>query len=109
MENSIIEILKIFVLASILFVWVVRYGNIVEEFKFYGYPNWLRDIVGIFKIAFAVMLFNQNILVIKTGAIGISILMICALITHLKVKNPIPKMFPSAILLTINVVICMGH
>ena len=105
MGNTIIEMLKIFTMGAILFVWVVRYANIVEEFRLYGYPNWLRDIVGILKISFAIMLLNQNVDIIKTGSLGISVLMICALLTHLKVKNPIPKMFPAATLLLINLFI----
>lgn len=105
MNNSLLEVLKIFVLSSILFVWVIRYSNIIEEFKFYNLPNWLRDFVGILKIAFAIMLLNDNVLIVKIGAIGISALMICALLTHLKVKNPPAKMLPSATLLVINMVI----
>lgn len=105
MEYNILEILKIIVLASILFVWVIRYANIIEEFKSYGYPSWLRDIVGIFKIAFAIMLLNESSFVVQVGAAGISFLMICALLTHLKVKNPVSKMLPSAALLIINLVI----
>ena len=33
MENTFIEVLKILVFTSVLFVWVVRYHNIIEEFK----------------------------------------------------------------------------
>jgi hypothetical protein len=102
MNNSLLEILKIFVVSSILFVWVIRYSNIIEEFKIYTLPNWLRDLVGILKIAFAIMLFNENVLIVKVGAIGISVLMICAILTHLRVKNTPAKMLPSAILLVIQ-------
>ena len=41
--SSIIGTLKLLVLASVLFVWFVRYDNIVKEFIEYKYPNWLRD------------------------------------------------------------------
>ncbi len=105
MENSLLEIFKIFVAASIFFVWVIRYSNIIEEFKSYTLPNWLRDLVGIFKIAFALMLFNENTFIVQVGAAGIAILMVCALFTHVRVKNPFSKMIPSAALLTINMVI----
>lgn len=105
MSFNMVEILKIMVLSSILFVWVIRYSNIIEEFKSFGYPNWLRDLVGIFKIAFAIMLINQNISIVQLGAIGISVLMVCALLTHLKIKNNISKMLPAASLLAINLTI----
>lgn len=105
MANGLIEILKIVVLVSILFVWVIRYENIVKEFKTYGYPAWLRDIVGIFKISFAVMLMSQNSLLVQVGSLGIAGLMLSALLTHLKMKNPIPLMLPSFALLCASLAI----
>ena len=50
MLSFFLEFLKVFVAVSIFFVWVPRYHNIVEEFKTYQYPDWLRDIVGILKL-----------------------------------------------------------
>lgn len=41
---------------SIFFVWVVRYNNIIQEFKQYGLPEWLRDLVGILKLTFSLLL-----------------------------------------------------
>ena len=79
--------------------------NIIEEFKLFGYPQWLRDFVGIQKIAFSLMLFNQDVFIVKFGALGISLLMLCALLTHFKIKNPFPKMLPSSLLLISNVII----
>jgi uncharacterized membrane protein YphA (DoxX/SURF4 family) len=48
--------LQALVAASIFFVWVVRYDNIIQEFKQYGLPDWLRDWVGILKLTFALLL-----------------------------------------------------
>lgn len=90
-----IDLAKILVFSSVLFVWVIRYQNIVEEFKFYSYPAWLRDIVGILKISFVVMLMREDVFLVKIGAIGIMILMFAAMLTHLKVKNPLHKILPS--------------
>lgn len=101
MDATIIEVLKILVFSSVLFVWVVRYSNIVEEFKVFGYPAWLRDLVGILKISFVVMLMNEGSQFIKIGSSGIIVLMLCALVTHVKMKNSIAKMLPSLSLLTI--------
>jgi hypothetical protein len=105
MPAVVLETLKILVLVSILFVWVIRYANIIEEFKSFGYPTWLRDLVGILKITFAVMLLSQNPVIVQNGAVGIAALMVCALLTHLKSKSPVYKMLPSATLLAINVYI----
>ena len=98
MNNYIIDVTKIFVFSSVLFVWVVRYKNIIEEFRFYQYPEWLRDLVGIFKISFVIMLMREDVFFVKIGAVGIMILMFGAMITHLKVKNPFLKMLPSIVL-----------
>ena len=40
----LIGILRIVVLVTILFVWVVRYDNIRNEFREYKLPKWLRDL-----------------------------------------------------------------
>ncbi len=105
MINTYTEILKIIVFSSILFVWVIRYSNIVQEFKSYGYPNYLRDVIGILKISFAIMLMNQSEQLTKIGAGGIAVLMLAALITHFKVKNPFFIMLPSLTLLCASLVI----
>jgi hypothetical protein len=97
-NSNVIEIMKILVFSSVLFVWVVRYNNIVEEFRSYNYPDWLRDLVGILKISLVIMLMREDALLVKVGAFGIMILMFAAMITHLKVKNPIEKMVPSIVL-----------
>jgi hypothetical protein len=105
MINTYAEVLKIIVFSSILFVWVIRYSNIVQEFKGYGYPNYLRDVVGILKISFAIMLMNHSEQVAKIGAGGIAVLMLAALLTHFKVKNPLFKMLPSFTLFCASLVI----
>ena len=93
--------------ASILFVWVVRYDNIVAEFKQYRLPDWLRDFVGILKLTFALMLLigiERKPLAV-TGALGIAALMAGAFVTHLRVKNPPTKMAPCVSLLLISLAI----
>ena len=101
--------LQALVAASIFFVWVVRYSNIIEEFKQYGLPDWLRDLVGILKITFALMLLigiKHGFFAVVGGA-GIAILMAAAVVTHLRVKNPVHKMLPSLALLICSVVIAL--
>ena len=101
----LIEILKIIVLVSILFVWVVRYNNIQKEFEQFNLPNWLRDIVGILKISFAVMLHSDISTIVLIGSGGISLLMIGAIFTHFRVKNKLHIMFPALTLFSINMII----
>jgi hypothetical protein len=105
---SVLSALKILVAGSIFFVWVVRYENIVKEFKEFGLPDWLRDLVGILKLSFALMLQSNNLIVTSIGSLGIAILMIAALFTHLRVKNPFYKMLPSMSLMVISSVIFLN-
>ncbi len=105
LSPNIILFIKTLIFSSVVFVWVVRYQNIIEEFKQFSYPSWLRDIVGIFKIAFVILIMNSENELVKIGSVGISVLMIAALITHLRVKNPVFKMMPSFSLLILNVLI----
>ena len=102
---NLLEILKTLVLASVLFVWVIRYENIVAEFKQYQLPDWLRDLVGIVKISFALMLLSQNTIVVLTGSGGIVVLMFAALFTHLRIKNSLSKMLPALTLFSFSIII----
>ena len=105
--HALMIFLQIFVAASIFFVWGVRYANIVEEFKQFQLPDWLRDFVGILKVTFAICLLVgiERPRGAVVGGAGIAVLMAAALITHLRVKNPPIKMLPSATLLVLSLVI----
>ena len=76
MENIFVinDGLKIIVGVSIFFVWVVRYSNIIEEFKQFQLPDWLRDMVGIFKLSFAVMIQSDLAQLVLIGSSGIAVL-----------------------------------
>ena len=106
MHNLTIS-LQTLVAASIFFVWMIRYANIVQEFKQYGLPDWLRDLVGILKIAFSLMLLIgiERSFFAMIGGLGIAILMGAAFVTHLRVRNPAFKMLPSLTLLIFSVLI----
>jgi uncharacterized membrane protein YphA (DoxX/SURF4 family) len=99
--------LQALVAASVFFVWVVRYANIIQEFKQYGLHEWLRDLVGILKMTFSLMLLIgiERRPFAVAGGIGIAVLMGAAFLTHLRVKNPVFKMLPSLTLLVFSVVI----
>lgn len=79
----------------------------MEEFKHYGLPDWLRDLVGILKLTFALMLLigiERKPLAVA-GGVGIALLMGCAFFTH--VKNPLFKMLPSLTLLVLSIAIAL--
>ena len=99
--------LQALVAVSIFFVWVVRYNNVVEEFKLYRLPDWLRDLVGILKLTFSLMLLIgiERGRFALAGSLGIALLMVCAFVTHLRVKNPFFKMLPSLTLFVLSIAI----
>jgi uncharacterized membrane protein YphA (DoxX/SURF4 family) len=103
----LVSILQIITASSVFFVWVVRYDNIIEEFVYYKLPPWLRDLVGILKVSFGIMLlmgiYDEKFKIIGAG--GLSLLMIAALLTHVKVKNPIYKALPAVTLLSFSAII----
>ena len=105
--HALTIMLQALVAASIFFVWVVRYDNILREFKQYALPDWLRDCVGILKLTFSLLLLIgiERKPFAMVGGAGIALLMCCAFIVHLRVKNPLFKILPSVTLLLFSVAI----
>ena len=104
---NIVEALKIISSVAIFFVWVVRYDNIRKEFVEYNLPSWVRDLVGILKLSFATMLQVPNEELIKIGALGISVLMLGAVATHLRLKSNFRRYIASVAMLSISVFILL--
>ena len=96
---------QIFVAVTILIVWIWRFDNIVVEFKKYGIPDVLRNLVGATKIVLSTFLilgiwYPQFVAI---PAILMGVLMLGAQYEHFKVKNPWKKHLPSFILLVLSV------
>lgn len=102
---SLMQAGKIILIISLFFVWVVRYENIKLEFKKYNLPDWLRDLVGILKLSFVTMVINEDNNIVLIGSGGLVLLLLAALITHLRVHNPLQKMLPAIGLFTISLII----
>ena len=95
-------VLRIVISTALFFVWVVRYDNIIMEFrKDYNYPDWLRDLTGIAKLTCAVMLLSTNTELNELGLKGIITLMAFAILTHIKVKSQPRKAMPSVLLMSL--------
>jgi uncharacterized membrane protein YphA (DoxX/SURF4 family) len=109
MHNFVIS-LQALIAAAVFFVWVVRYANIVREFEQYGLPDWLRDLVGILKLTFALLLLigiERGWFAVVGGA-GLAILMVAAVFTHLRVGNPLNKMLPALALLVLSAFVALA-
>ncbi|HEA29538.1 MAG TPA: hypothetical protein ENH91_06030 [Leeuwenhoekiella sp.] len=97
--------IAIFIIAiSIIIVWVFRFDNIVKEFKQYGLPDLVRNMVGALKIAISTLLvtgiwYNSPVV---WPALAMAFLMLCAQFAHIRVKNPLHKYLPSLGLLLLS-------
>lgn len=101
---TLLLVAKILVATSIYFVWVVRYDNIVKEFKEFGLPDALRDLTGILKMSFAAMLLfaGNDGRLLAIGSLGIAGLMLCAQATHFRTGTAAFRRLPSLVLLILS-------
>ena len=100
--ETITTVIKTVISTALFFVWVVRYENIITEFRRdYNYPDWLRDVTGIIKLSCAVMLVSANPELNNLGLKGIIFLMCFAILTHIRVKSAFRKVLPSIALLSL--------
>jgi hypothetical protein len=115
---SFVTVVQIIIALGIFNVWILRYGkaspwrggnaaNMKEEFAVYGLPSWFVGIIGFLKILFAILLIVGiwYPLVTQPAALGIALLMIGAMIMHIKVKDPIKKSLPSFTLFILSLIV----
>lgn len=111
-------ILNLVIAITLLNVWLIRRNkqtmyrggdanSMVEEFSTYGLPKWLMYVIGSMKIIIAILLIvgvwitSLNIYCY----ISLAILMLGAIIMHLKVKDKIIKSVPALSILTLLLVL----
>ncbi|MDJ0367450.1 DoxX family protein [Hymenobacter sp. H14-R3] len=109
--SALVILAQIIIALSIVVVWVFRFDNIVKEFKQYGLPDLVRNMVGATKISLATLLlagiwFPKLVLV---PALIMAFLMVCAQLAHLKVHNPWYKYVPSLLLLLLSLFVAAAY
>ncbi len=112
--------IQIIIALSIYNVWIIRpkkstiwrggnAKNMSEEFDTYGLPNWFMKFVGFSKILLATLLiveiFVDNLYLDKIGAYGIAVLMIGAILMHVKIKDELKKSLPAFTFLVLSLLI----
>ena len=103
--DILIELIKIVSSVAIFFVWVVRYENIRKEFDDYNLPTWLRDLTGILKLSFAWMLHFSDPIIVVAGSSGITLLMLSAVVTHVRLKSNFRDYIASVTMLLLSIII----
>ncbi|MGY3054077.1 hypothetical protein ACVWYG_002280 [Pedobacter sp. UYEF25] len=102
---------QLIIAISIAYVWIIRYDNLVVEFKEYGLSNLTRNFVGATKIALSTLLvagiwYPKLVLI---PALLMAGLMLCAQVAHIKVNHPLSKYIPSFILLLLSLFAAWVH
>ena len=105
---ELILILQLIISIGLINVWFFRFNkateyrggnakNMREEFQAYGLPVWSMYLVGAAKVFIAVMLiisiWFKELLVYNL--LALAVLMIAAVLMHIKVKDPIKKSYPA--------------
>lgn len=116
MPFSISTVLQVVMALGLLNVWLVRAGSatpyrggnarsLKEEFAAYGLPDFFFYLVGALKIGAAVMLIAGiwiHTLIVPAAAL-VAVLMVGALVMHVKVKDPAIKSLPAFLMLVMSV------
>ena len=123
MENAyVITAIKVLIFFSILKVWLFNFNkptrwrgknatSMSDEFEVYGLSRTMMLLVGGAKILFSALLLASiwyEQLAIPSAA-GIAVLMLGAIIMHLKVKDPLIKSFPAFTFLLLSLVIILSE
>lgn len=119
MDFSISTILQVVIALGLLNVWLVRAGSatsyrggdarsLKEEFSAYGLPDFFFSLVGVLKVGSAVLLIVgiwMPATVLPAAAV-VAVLMVGALIMHVKVKDPAMKSLPAFLMLAMSATLC---
>ena len=120
MQHTIGLILQAIVGLGLLNVWLLRRQsatayrggeakNLKDEFAAYGLPAPMFYIVGGLKIICGVLLLVGLAYqpVVLPAAAVVAVLMMGAVAMHLKVRDPVSKYVPAALMLAMSVAICV--
>ena len=120
MQQAIGSALQVIVGLGLLNVWLLRRQsatayrggdakNLKDEFATYGLPAPMFYVVGGLKIACGVLLLlglGYAPVVLPAAAV-VAVLMLGAVVMHLKVGDPVSKYVPAALMLAMSVAICV--
>lgn len=102
-------LLQFFIAFSIFNVWVLRYRTIASDFQQFGLPVWLRNVVGAIKVFLSVLLvagiWKHEFTMF--AATGICVLMIGAVIVHIKEGDSFSKLWPALALAILSLLVAV--
>lgn len=102
---------------GILNVWLLRpqkatayrgaeARNMREEFAVYGFPLWFMCVIGTLKVSLALALIAGVWAprLVSPAAVAMAVLMLGAVVMHIKVRDPLKKAMPAIAMLLLSVV-----
>jgi len=121
-RNATMEWMRIAIQAiiavSIFNVWILRVGkptswrggtakSMKEEFEAYGLPLWFMKSIGVIKLTLASLLIAGIFLpvLVKPAAIGMAVLMLGAIVMHVKVNDAPIKSLPASTFLVLSLLL----
>jgi len=107
MESLFIQIIRVTVTITLLYVWIVNFSKVKNDFKRFQLPMWIIYPVGFIKILISLLLivitFYKDSSFDSLIGLLLTILMLSAFILHLKNKSSVKQWLPSFILLLLSV------
>jgi hypothetical protein len=102
---------QIIIALSIAFVWIYHFSNVVNEFHEYHLSDLVRSTVGAAKISLATLLvagiWHPDLVLIPAALMAL--LMVCAIIAHLRVHHTWQKSVPAFLLLLLCLLVISQH
>jgi len=94
---------QLLVAASVFYIWIFRFDNIVRDFEHFKFSPIFRNTVGVVKLVIATLMVVGIWMpaVVFGAALGMTVLMLGAQWAHFRVGNPMAKRVPSALLLAL--------
>lgn len=103
-HNHILVALKLAVLTSIFFA---SYESASKEFFDSNFPSWLIKFLGVLKICGALMIQSSDQIIMRLGCLILIVIIAGSVTTHLRIKKPIGKIWPSLTLLSFSIIILL--
>lgn len=81
--------------------------QMVDEYKRYGVPSWFRILIGLLEIGGAVLMiwgiWNESLA--AAGGLLLAVIMIGAVTTHLRIKDPMTRFIAPFVLLILSIIV----
>ncbi|MCA1791690.1 MAG: DoxX family protein [Thioalkalivibrio sp.] len=120
--SFIAVVAQIVIALGIFNVWILRRDrptgyrpegarSIAEEFERYGFPDWVRVVVGSTKLALAAALLVGVVYaqVALPAAVLMGVLMLGAVAAHVRVRDPLVKSLPALGMLLLSGVVVVAY